>query len=480
MTIQLTHTWTGQVDYRYDYIGEAEVEAILARAAASAPAWAARTLEARGALLRAVGARLREEKEAIAAIMAADMGKLRRESLAEIEKSAGACDYYADHAIDYLRDSAIATEAKRSYVTYEPLGCVFAVMPWNFPIWQVFRFLAPGLMAGNVAVLKHATNVPRCADAIARVLREAGVPEGVFGVLHIDNEMAGKVIADPRVKAVTLTGSDRAGRSVASTAGRNLKKCVMELGGSDPFVVLDDADLDVTIPAAIASRFGNAGQTCIAAKRFIVTPGIADAFVQRFVEAASKLAVGDPMADATTLAPMARADLRDEIHSQVERSVAAGAQLLLGGVPGEGACHYPATILDHVVPGMPAYAEELFGPAAAILRARDDGDAVHLANDTDFGLGASVWTRDLARGEAVARRLQAGATFVNAIVRSDVRLPFGGTKTSGFGRELAEHGIHEFMNIKTVYVAGPCRLTRTEAAVGPGCGRSAACWSGAC
>jgi succinate-semialdehyde dehydrogenase/glutarate-semialdehyde dehydrogenase len=330
---------------------------------------------------------------------------------------------------------------------------VFAVMPWNFPIWQVFRFLAPGLMAGNVAVLKHATNVPRCADAIARVLREAGVPEGVFGVLHIDNKLAEKVIADPRVKAVTLTGSDRAGRSVASNAGRNLKKCVMELGGSDPFVVLDDADLDVTIPAAISSRFGNAGQTCIAAKRFIVTPGIAEAFVQRFVEAAAKLAVGDPMDDATTLAPMARADLRDEIHAQVRRSIDAGAALLLGGTPGEGACHYPATILDHVVPGMPAYDEELFGPAASILRARDDDDAVRLANDTDFGLGASVWTRDLARGEAVARRLQAGATFVNAIVRSDVRLPFGGTKTSGFGRELAEHGIHEFMNIKTVYVA---------------------------
>lgn len=453
MTVTLTHPWTGQADYRYDYIGEAEVEAILARAAAAAPAWAARPLDDRGALLRAVAARLYDEREAIAAIMSADMGKLRREALAEIEKSAGACEYYADHAIDYLRDSAIATEAKRSYVTYEPLGCVFAVMPWNFPIWQVFRFLAPGLMAGNVAVLKHATNVPRCADAIARVLREAGVPDGVFGVLHIDNEMAGKVIADPRVKAVTLTGSDRAGRSVASTAGRNLKKCVMELGGSDPFVVLDDADLDVTIPAAIASRFGNAGQTCIAAKRFIVTPGIADAFVQRFVEAASKLAIGDPMADATTLAPMARADLRDEIHAQVRRSVDAGASLLLGGTPGEGACHYPATILDHVVPGMPAYDEELFGPAAAILRARDDDDAVRLANDTDFGLGASVWTRDLARGEAVARKLQAGATFVNAIVRSDVRLPFGGTKTSGFGRELAEHGIHEFMNIKTVYVA---------------------------
>lgn len=453
MTVELIHPWTGEVDHRYDYVGEAEVERVLAAAAQAGPGWAARALDERGALLRAVAAVLRSRKDDIAAIMSADMGKLRREAQVEIEKSASACEYYADHAIDYLRDGAIATEAQRSYVTYEPLGCVFAVMPWNFPIWQVFRFLAPGLMAGNVAVLKHATNVPRCADAIADVLREAGVPDGVFGVLHIDNRMAERVIADRRVKAVTLTGSERAGSAVASAAGKYLKKCVMELGGSDPFVVLDDADLDVTIPAAIASRFGNAGQTCIAAKRFIVTPGIADAFVARFVEAASKLAVGDPMAESTTLAPMARGDLRDEIHAQVLRSIETGAKLLLGGTPGQGASHYPATILDHVVPGMPAYHEELFGPAAAILRAKDEDDAVRIANDTDFGLGASVWTTDKARGEAVARRLQAGATFVNAIVRSDVRLPFGGTKTSGFGRELAEHGIHEFMNIKTVYVA---------------------------
>jgi succinate-semialdehyde dehydrogenase/glutarate-semialdehyde dehydrogenase len=453
VTVELIHPWTGEVDYRYDYVGEAEVEHVLAAAAEAAPGWAARALDERGALLRAVATVLRARKDEIAAIMSADMGKLRREALAEIEKSASACEYYADHAIDYLRDGAIATEAQRSYVTYEPLGCVFAVMPWNFPIWQVFRFLAPGLMAGNVAVLKHATNVPRCADAIADVLREASVPEGVFGVLHIDNRMAERVIADRRVKAVTLTGSERAGSAVASAAGKHLKKCVMELGGSDPFVVLDDADLDVTIPAAIASRFGNAGQTCIAAKRFIVTPGIADAFVARFVEAASKLAVGDPMVESTTLAPMARADLRDEVHAQVQRSIEAGATLRLGGEPGQGGSHYPATILDHVVPGMPAYHEELFGPAAAILRAKDEDDAVRIANDTDFGLGASVWTTDKVRGEAVARRLQAGATFVNAIVRSDVRLPFGGTKTSGFGRELAEHGIHEFMNIKTVYVA---------------------------
>lgn len=453
MTVRLIHPWTGEVDYSYDYIGEADIERVLHAAARAAPAWAARDLDERGGLIRAVAARLRDQRDSIAAIMTADMGKLHREALVEIEKSASACEYYADHAIDYLRDGMIATEAHRSYVTYEPLGCVFAVMPWNFPLWQVFRFLAPGLMAGNVAVLKHATNVPRCADAIARVLRDAGIPDGVFGVLHIDNTMAARVIADPRVKAVTLTGSERAGSAVASTAGKHLKKCVMELGGSDPFVVLDDADLDLTIPAAIASRFGNAGQTCIAAKRFIVTPGIADAFVAGFVEAAGKLAVGDPTDAATTLAPMARADLRDEVHDQVQRSLAAGAKLLIGGTPGQGASHYPATILDHVATGMPAYAEELFGPAASILRARDQDDAVRIANDTDFGLGASVWTADNIRGEAVARRLQAGATFVNAIVRSDVRLPFGGTKTSGFGRELAEHGIHEFMNIKTVYVA---------------------------
>jgi len=271
-------------------------------------------------------------------------------------------------------------------------------------------------------------------------------------VLHVDNDMAAKVIADPRVQAVTLTGSERAGRSVAATAGHNLKKCVLELGGSDPFVVLDDADLDKTIPVAIASRFGNAGQTCIAAKRFIVTEGIADEFVRRFVEAAAKLEVGDPNLPETNLAPMVRPDLRDELHGQVLRSIEAGARPLLGCSPGQGDSHYPASILDGVAPGMPAYSEELFGPVAAILRATDDADAVRVANDTSFGLGASVWSSDKARGEAVARRIHAGACFVNSLVRSDVRLPFGGTKASGYGRELAEHGIHEFMNIKTVYV----------------------------
>ena len=452
MTVQSINPWSGAVQYRYDYQGDDVVEATLARAAEAYPAWAALPLERRGEFVRAAGAALRARRDDIASTMTAEMGKLRREALAEVDKCAAACDYYADHAADYLRDEPIATEAVRSYVTYEPIGCVFAVMPWNFPIWQVFRFLAPALMAGNVAVLKHATNVPRCADAIAGVLQAAGLPEGVFGVLHIDNDMAAKVIADPRVKAVTLTGSERAGRSVAGNAGAHLKKCVMELGGSDPFVVLDGADLDLTVKMAVASRYGNSGQTCIAAKRFIVTAGVADEFVRRFSAAASALQVGNPADEGTTLAPMARADLRDDLHEQVVASIGAGARALIGCVPGAGPCEYPASILDHVGPGMPAYDQELFGPVASILRVADDEQAVRVANDTSFGLGASVWTADKARGEAVARRLQAGACFVNAIVRSDVRLPFGGTKASGFGRELAEHGIHEFMNIKTIYV----------------------------
>jgi len=452
MSIENRDPWTGEVR-RHQNLGAAGIETALAAADRAFPGWAALPLADRGACLRSVAALLRVRRDDIAAVMTGDMGKLRREAFTEIEKSAAACEYYADNAGRYLADQAVGTDAQRSYVTYEPIGCVLAVMPWNFPVWQVFRFLAPTLMAGNVAVLKHATNAPRCADAIAAVLADAGVPPGVFAVLHIDSEQTAGVIGDPRIKAVTLTGSDRAGRSVAATAGKHLKKCVLELGGSDPFVVLDDADLDRAVPMAVASRFGNAGQTCIAAKRFIVVDAIADTFVRRFVEASAKLKTGDPRSDDTGLAPMARADLRDELHKQVQASIAQGAKPLLGCEPGQGDTAYPASILDHVTPGMPAYDEELFGPVASVIRARDEADALRIANDTAFGLGASVWTRDGARGEAVARRITAGACFVNSIVRSDVRLPFGGTKASGYGRELAEHGIHEFMNIKTVYVA---------------------------
>ncbi|AER56196.1 aldehyde dehydrogenase [Pseudoxanthomonas spadix BD-a59] len=444
---------TGQVEHRQELMGANTVEAILHAAQTAFPEWAQRSLEQRAGVLHRVGEVLRERREAIAQLMTAEMGKLKGEALAEVDKCAGACDYYADHAAGYLQPEPIKTEARASYVRYEPIGCVFAVMPWNFPIWQVFRFLAPTLMVGNTALLKHAVNVPRCADAIADALRAAGVPEGVFGVLHIDNDQAAEVIRDPRIAAVTLTGSERAGKSIAATAGSVLKKCVMELGGSDAFVVLDDADLDKTVAAAVKGRFDNAGQTCIAAKRFIVVDAIADAFVQRFVEAAGKLQTGDPNDAATTLAPMARQDLRDALHRQVASSVADGARVLLGGKPGPGHADYPATILDGVRPGMAAYTEELFGPVASIVRVKDQAEAVRVANDTSFGLGGSVWTSDVERGERVAQQLQCGSAFVNALVKSDVRLPFGGTKRSGHGRELARHGIQEFTNIKTVYVA---------------------------
>lgn len=453
MTFETVNPATGKVEYTLELMDAAAIESILAASASAFPAWSARTIEERGDFLRKAGGELRARRDAIQKVMTAEMGKLRKEALAEIDKCADGCDYYATHAAGYLKDQPIATEASSSYVRFEPIGCVLAVMPWNFPLWQVFRFLAPTLMAGNVAVLKHASNVPRCADVIEELLRAAGLPHGVFATLHIDNEQTAEVLRDRRIAAVTLTGSERAGRSIAANAGDQLKKCVMELGGSDAFVVLEDADLDKAVAGAITSRFSNVGQTCIAAKRFVVVEPIADAFVRRFVDAASKLKLGDPQDESTTLGPMARQDLRDELHKQVVDSIAKGAKPLLGCVPDASHAGYPASILDNVLPGMPAYDEELFGPVASILRVKDEAEAIQVANDTSFGLGGSVWTADSERGNRVARQLQCGAAFVNAVVKSDVRLPFGGSKRSGFGRELAEHGIHEFMNIKTVYVA---------------------------
>ncbi|KQN98533.1 succinate-semialdehyde dehydrogenase [Stenotrophomonas sp. Leaf70] len=451
---QTINPFDGRALRTVELMSAVAVEQRLAAAEVAFPAWSGMALEQRGALLRNVAAGLRARRDEIQRTMTLEMGKLRGEALAEIEKSAAACEYYADHAAGYLEPQAIPTEAQRSYVLYQPIGCVLAVMPWNFPVWQVFRFLAPSLMAGNVALLKHASNVPGCADLIAAVLAGAGVPAGVFDVLHIDNDQAADVLRDRRIKAVTLTGSERAGRSIAANAGDQLKKCVMELGGSDAFVVLEDADLDVAVAAAVKSRFDNAGQTCIAAKRFVLVEAIADAFVRRFVEAAKTRVYGDPQDEAATLAPMARADLRDALHRQVRESIDKGARPLLGCEPLAGShAGYPASILDHVAPGMSAYEEELFGPVAAILRVKDEAEALRVANDTSFGLGGSVWTRDAARGERVAAQLQCGAAFVNSVVKSDARLPFGGTKRSGFGRELAEHGIREFTNIKTIYVA---------------------------
>jgi succinate-semialdehyde dehydrogenase/glutarate-semialdehyde dehydrogenase len=385
--------------------------------------------------------------------MTLEMGKPIAEARAEIEKSAWGCEYYAAEGPGFLEDEVIATDAGRSLVTYPPLGTVLAVMPWNFPFWQVFRFAAPALVAGNTGLLKHASNVPQCAQAIESVFEEAGFPGGVFRSLMITSSRVAAVIEDVRVHAVTLTGSEPAGRQVAATAGSQVKKSVLELGGSDPFIVLEDADLDLAVEQAVVSRFLNTGQSCIAAKRFIVVDAIADEFVTRFRTAVEAIRMGDPLDETNTLGPMARIDLRDELHEQLVDSLSQGAVAVTGCNPeaGSGAFYQPS-IIDHVKPGMRAYREELFGPVATVIRATDEAEAVHIANDTDFGLGGSVWTRDTERGERIARQLQCGCAFVNGMVKSDPRLPFGGVKNSGYGRELSRLGIHEFVNAKTIWI----------------------------
>jgi succinate-semialdehyde dehydrogenase/glutarate-semialdehyde dehydrogenase len=396
---------------------------------------------------------LRERKEAFATLMAEEMGKPFKQGVAEAEKSALGCDYYADQAATHLAPETTKTDASKSYVAFDPIGVVLAVMPWNFPFWQVFRFAAPALMAGNTGVLKHASNVPGCALAIEQVFVEAGFPGGVFRTLLIGSRQVKAVIDNPLVSAVTLTGSTPAGKAVAAQAGALVKKTVLELGGSDPYLVLEDADLDLAVNTCVTSRLINSGQSCVNAKRFIVAEPIADAFTARFVAAMKAKQMGDPLADGTDIGPQSRPDLRDELHTQVMDSVAKGARLLLGGEipPGKGS-FYPPTVLTDVRKGMPAYDEELFGPVAAIITARNEAEAIRMANDSIFGLGAAVFTKDAARGERVARELEAGCTFVNSLVASDPRLPFGGIKESGYGRELGSYGIKEFVNIKTVYV----------------------------
>ena len=444
---------SGELIESYPTWDTEELEDALAQTAVASDSWQATPMAERSRLMQRAAALLRERSEQLAGIITLEMGKLHREAKAEVEKCAWVCDYYAEQAPAFLADEVIESDAGRSLIAFQPLGTVLAVMPWNFPFWQVFRFAAPTLMAGNTGVLKHASNVPRCALAIEAIFTDAGFPEGVFRTLMISAAQVEGVIRDPRIHAVTLTGSEPAGRKVAATAGAELKPSVLELGGSDPFIVLADADLELAIPQAITSRFLNCGQSCIAAKRFIVVEAIADAFVARFASEVEGLMVGDPNDAATTLAPMAREDLRDELHRQVEESVAAGAVPVTGGFPlkRDGA-YYAATILDRVAPGQRAYTEELFGPVAIVIRARDEADALRIANDSEFGLGASIWTRDNTRGETLARRLQSGCAFVNGMVKSDPRLPFGGVKNSGYGRELSLLGIREFVNAKTIWI----------------------------
>jgi succinate-semialdehyde dehydrogenase/glutarate-semialdehyde dehydrogenase len=407
----------------------------------------------RAELMRKAAAVLRANKDEYARVMALEMGKPVSDGRGEVEKCAWVCDYYAEHAEGMLADEPAQSDGARAYVAFRPIGAVLAVMPWNFPFWQVFRFAAPALMAGNTGLLKHSSNVPRSALAIEEVFRKAGFPDNVFRTLMIGSRQVEAVIEHPLVAAVTLTGSDIAGRKVAAAAGRALKKTVMELGGSDPFVVLADADLEEAARVGAKARCINSGQSCIAAKRFIIEEAVYDAWLERFTAAMAALVVGDPLAEATQVGPQAREDLMRELHGQVEASVAKGAKVLLGGAPLERKGYfYPPTILAEVRPGMPAYHEEFFGPVASVIRVRDAEEAVAVANATPFGLGGSVWTRDAARGEAVAARIEAGAVFVNGLVKSDPRLPFGGVKTSGYGRELSHYGIKEFVNIQTVWV----------------------------
>jgi succinate-semialdehyde dehydrogenase/glutarate-semialdehyde dehydrogenase len=430
-----------------------QTDEVLAEVAAITPEWAGTPIEKRCELMKRASGVLWSRKEELAQLITLEMGKLIGEARAEIEKCAWVCEYYAEQGPSFLADEMIESDAGRSLVAYQPLGTVLAVMPWNFPFWQVFRFAAPGLVAGNTAVLKHASSVPQCAQAIESIFVDAGFPENVFRSLMITAGQTARVIEDKRVHAVTLTGSEPAGRSVAATAGANIKKTVLELGGSDPFVVLEDADLELAVRNAVASRFLNSGQSCIAAKRFIVSTSIADEFVSAFADEVAKLVPGNPMDPDTRFAPMARHDLRDELHQQVLESIAQGARAVIGCTMEEGnGAFYQASILDHVKPGQRAYSEEFFGPVALVIRVANDEEAVFVANDSRFGLGGSVWTRDSERGEAVARRIQSGAVFVNGMVKSDPRLPFGGIKCSGYGRELSRLGIQEFVNAKTIWI----------------------------
>ncbi|HZZ63979.1 MAG TPA: NAD-dependent succinate-semialdehyde dehydrogenase [Candidatus Baltobacteraceae bacterium] len=455
---------TGAEIERLPYMSEEEIDERLDTARSGFQAWRKRSFAERSRLLEQIAVKLRAERDRLAETAVREMGKPVVQARAEVEKCAWACDYFAQHGAAYLADRETESNASRSLIAFRPLGVIFAIMPWNFPYWQVFRAAAPALMAGNSMVLKHADGTTRCALEIERVFTESGSPAGLFQTLLINHDDADARIADERIAGVTLTGSERAGVAVASAAGNALKKCVLELGGSDPFVVFADADLDAAVEYAVKARFQNNGQSCIAAKRFIIEDALYDRFVRRFAEAAAAQIVGDPMNEATQIGPLARADLRDTLAQQVTQSVVDGARIVTGGHAREGAGYFfDPTVVADVEVTAPMFEQETFGPAAAVVRARDEEHALELANRSNFGLGANLWTRETERALRFSENVEAGMVYINGMVASDPRLPFGGVKRSGYGRELSSFGIHEFVNIQTVWV-GPERKQARDGA----------------
>lgn len=435
----------------FELLSDTTLEKKLVNAATAFKIWRRKSFGERGAAIHKIAKILLDNKEKYARTITLEMGKTIVEARAEVEKCAGACDYYAQHAEELLRDQHIATEGKKSFVHFEPVGAVLAIMPWNFPLWQVFRFAAPSIMAGNVGLLKHAPNVTQTSLVIEEIFKEAGFPEGVFQSLVIDVDKVERIIRHDIVQAVTLTGSEYAGSQVAALAGRNIKKSVLELGGSDPFIVLPDADIEMAAKVATQSRMRNAGQSCIAAKRFIVLEKAKDEFLHQFQKNIMALQQGNPLDEQTTLSPMARLDLAEKLEKQVRESIALGAQPLLNGL--RDGCNYQPVLLDNVTYGMPAFDQETFGPVAAIVTVADEAAAIATANSSRYGLGSSIWTKDLEKAESMAKEIEAGAVFVNSLMRSDARLSFGGIKKSGYGRELSELGIKEFTNAKTIFIA---------------------------
>jgi succinate-semialdehyde dehydrogenase/glutarate-semialdehyde dehydrogenase len=457
MAIQSINPTSEEVLATFDELSPSQVEQAIAAAHTAWRSWSHTPVAEKERLIRGVASYLREHKPRFSRLITLEMGKPIVEAEAEIEKCAWACDFYAENAERFLSNESVKTNAAESYVAFEPLGVVLGIMPWNFPFWQVFRFAVPALMAGNTALLKHASNVPQCSMAIEEAFTRGGLPEGAFRSLLVRGDDVERIIEDPRVKAVSLTGSSATGSHVAGVAGRALKKTVLELGGSDPFIVLADADLPAAAAMAVRSRFQNAGQSCIAAKRFIVVQEAADEFERLFTEEVSRLRVGDPLERSTQVGPMARGDLRDALEEQVRASLRQGAKALVGGERPDGPGYfYAPTVLTDLSGQMPVLAEETFGPVAAVVRVGDAGEAIKVANDSPLGLGANLWTRDIDAARELARRIEAGSVFINGMVASDPRLPFGGVKQSGYGRELSEFGIREFVNIQTVWI-GPAQ-----------------------